>query len=115
MRCEMPLKLRHAMFVERGKWRIENPQRRWREIQTRQPHAALLASRKGMTGHVFEPAQSHFGKCMPYRLAAGRLVQRTEPGEILLSCQQALDARSMADPPQAIGRASCRERVCQYV
>src|SRR3546814_8297633 len=69
-------------------------------IQTRQPHAVLLASRKGMTGHVFEPAQSHFGKCMPYRLAAGRLVQRTEPGEILLSCQQALDASSMADPQQ---------------
>ena len=43
-------------------------------------------------------------QCYFRRVCAGRLVQRAEPGEVLLGAEQALDSRGVADPQQAAGQ-----------
>ena len=97
---QVGLQLRHALLVQCGERLIEDPQWRCIQIQPGERHTALLAGRQGMTGHILEAAQADRRQGLPDRLAAGRAMQRTEPGEVLLGAEQALDAGRMADPQQ---------------
>ena len=101
---QVRFQLRHPLFVEGGEGFIEDPQGRCVQVQAGQRHAALLAGGKGVTGNVLEATQADVGQGLPDRLAAGRLVQRAEPGEVLLGAEQALDSRGVADPQQAAGQ-----------
>lgn len=43
-----------ALFIEGSERLIKYPQRRARQVQTRQGHTALLAGGQGVTGNVLE-------------------------------------------------------------
>ena len=98
---QVGLQLRHALLVEGGEGLVENPQR-WRlQVQPGQGHAALLAGRQGVAGHVLETTQANGFQRPPDRRALGRLMQGAEPGQVFLGGEQALDAGGVADPQQA--------------
>ena len=78
----MLFELGNALFVERGKRLVENPQRRPGQIQTRQGHAALLAGRQGVARHVFETLEADSGQGLPDGVAGSRVMQGAEPAEV---------------------------------
>ena len=57
--------LRHALFIERGKRLVENPQRRAVQIQAGQRHTALLPCRQGVARHIFKALQANRGQRGP--------------------------------------------------
>lgn len=58
MRSQVLFELGHALLVEGGERLIEDPQRWTVQVQPGQRHTALLASGQGVTGNIFETAQS---------------------------------------------------------
>src|SRR3546814_12802961 len=90
---------------------------RWlREIEGGNPRSRLddhlvCAYRLGLsTGHILIPLLFAGQKmCFPHQLATGDL------SDLERMCIELIAQRNLDHLTQEIGRASCRERVCQYV
>jgi hypothetical protein len=79
---------------------VKNPQRRARQVQARQGHAALLAGGQGVAGNVFEALEADGGQGLPDGVAGSRAMQGAEPAEVFFGGEHILDAGSVADPDQ---------------
>src|SRR5690606_6841887 len=76
---------------------IQNPHGMPLKIQPRQRHTAMLSGGQVMAGNILEAPQANLLQRLPDGLDRYRLAQSTEPAQIFLGSQRALDRRSVPD------------------